>query len=81
MMPLLLRSRARDKLDGFTRLDRFVRRVEKQLQPKADFVAVVEHEKAISRSLGGRSVFDGRSGGTSRQLDMFPVGSSRNPVL
>jgi hypothetical protein len=47
-----------DKLDGFKRLDGLVRRVEAQYQPIADFDNAVQHERAISRSLEGRSVFD-----------------------
>lgn len=49
-----------DKLDGFKRLDRLVRRVEARYQPVADFDRALRHEHAISRSLGGRSVFDDR---------------------
>jgi hypothetical protein len=49
-----------EKLDGFRRLDRFVRAVEARLQPEANFEAVIAHEKAISPSLDGRSVFDDR---------------------
>ena len=55
------------KLDGFRRLERFVRAVETQLEPEANFAAVVAHENAISRSLNGRSVFDDRP----RQLSLF----------
>lgn len=47
-----------EKLDGFRRLDRFVRAVETELKPEADFDAIVAHEEAISSSLDGRSVFD-----------------------
>jgi hypothetical protein len=47
-----------EKMEGFGRLDRFVRNVEKQCAPEADFKAVVAHEHAISPSLDGRSVFD-----------------------
>ena len=47
-----------DKLDGFRRLDRFVRRVEDQLSPRAEFEALIKHEHKISPSLDGRSVFD-----------------------
>ena len=47
-----------EKLDGFRRLDGFVRMVEKRLKPKADFDALVRHENAISPSLNGRTVFD-----------------------
>ena len=36
----------------------FIRAVENQIQPEAEFDEVVAHEKAISRSLDGRSVFD-----------------------
>jgi hypothetical protein len=49
-----------EKKDGFARLDRFVRAVEKQARPEADFQAVIHHERAISPSLGGRTVFDHR---------------------
>ena len=47
-----------DKLDGFQRLDRFVRMVEKNLKPTVDFDALLRHENAISPSLNGRTVFD-----------------------
>jgi hypothetical protein len=47
-----------DKLDGFKRLDRFVRMVETKLAPEADFAALIRHEHQISPSLDGRSVFD-----------------------
>jgi hypothetical protein len=57
----------RDKLDGFRRLDRFVRAIETQLEPQADFDAVIRHEQAISPSLDGRSVFDRRP----KQLSLF----------
>jgi uncharacterized protein len=48
----------REKLDGFRRLERFVRAVETRAQPEANFDAVITHENAISPSLNGRSVFD-----------------------
>src|SRR4029079_16824392 len=38
-----------EKLEGFRRLERFVRGVEAQAQPDADFAGLVAHEKAISR--------------------------------
>jgi len=47
-----------DKLDGFQRLDRFVRMVEKNLKPTVDFDALLRHENAISPSLNGRTVLD-----------------------
>ncbi|HVY95152.1 MAG TPA: DUF763 domain-containing protein, partial [Bryobacteraceae bacterium] len=46
------------KTDGLRRLDRFVRQVENQIQPEADFDAAIAHEHRISKSLGGRTVFD-----------------------
>ena len=59
-----------EKVDGFKRLDRFTRAVEERYQPEANFDAVMEHEHAISPSLDGRSVFDGRKK-RSRQLSLF----------
>ena len=64
----------REKLDGFRRLEKFVRGVETNLKPEADFAAVVAHENRISRSLGGRSVFDdkpARRPGDRRQGSLF----------
>ena len=49
-----------DKIDGFRRLDRFVRVIEKRVQPEANLPELVRHENAISKSLDGRSVFDDR---------------------
>jgi uncharacterized protein len=58
------------KIEGFRRLDRFVRTVEERLQPEADLEAVIDHEMAISASLDGRSVFDDRQR-KKRQLSLF----------
>lgn len=57
----------RDKLDGFRRLEQFVKNVETDLEPQANFAAVVAHEKAISPALGGRTVFDDKP----QQLRLF----------
>jgi uncharacterized protein len=57
----------KDKLDGFRRLDKFVRTVETRLAPEADFEAVISHETEISPSLEGRSVFDNKP----RQRSLF----------
>jgi hypothetical protein len=57
-----------DKLDGFRRLDRFVRAVEERNAPEADFESAIQHEKAISRSLGGRSVLDDKPASRQRKL-------------
>src|ERR1700704_3971297 len=66
----------REKLDGFRRLERFVRTVETRLKPEADFDAIIAHEEAISPSLDGRSVFDDHPGrrffvGRSGQRSLF----------
>ncbi|MGZ9125491.1 MAG: DUF763 domain-containing protein [Candidatus Binatia bacterium] len=58
-----------DKLNGLRRLDTFVRAVESELEPHADFDAVVAHEKAISPALDGRSVFHDKA--KPRQLSLF----------
>jgi hypothetical protein len=47
-----------DKLEGFQRLEHFVRTIEHEFKPEADFNAAIAHEEAISPSLNGRSVFD-----------------------
>jgi hypothetical protein len=47
-----------DKSDGLRRLDGLVRKVERQFKPDADFDSLMAHERAISPSLGGRTVFD-----------------------
>jgi len=57
----------KDKIEGFRRLERFVRQVETRLEPEANFDAVIAHEEAISRSLDGRSVLDDKP----RQLALF----------
>jgi hypothetical protein len=59
-----------DKIDGMKRLDTFVRVVEQRYSPEADFHAVMRHEHAISKSLGGRSVFDDKPR-KKAQLSLF----------
>jgi hypothetical protein len=48
------------KLQGFARLDAFARRVEERLSPEADVDTAIAHERALSSSLGGRTVLDDR---------------------
>jgi uncharacterized protein len=63
-----------DKLEGFKRLDSFVRAIEKHCEPVADFPAIVAHEHAISPALDGRSVFDDRKNTRpiqQKQLSLF----------
>ena len=47
-----------EKVEGFKRLDRLTRAVERDRHPLADFTAALEHECRISPSVGGRTVFD-----------------------
>ena len=47
-----------EKVEGLKRLDRLTRRVEEKRQPVADFEKAMEYERANSRSLDGRTVFD-----------------------
>jgi hypothetical protein len=49
-----------EKLDGMSRLDAFVRGIERRRRPEADVEATIAHERATSRSLGGRTLLDDR---------------------
>jgi len=59
-----------DKLEGFRRLDGFVRAIERNVAPTADVQQVISHERKISKSLGGRTVFDDAKH-RRRQLNLF----------
>ena len=59
-----------DKLGGMARLDAFTRAIENRRAPEADVAATIAHERAISRSLGGRTVFDDRKP-RKGQLNLF----------
>ena len=65
----------REKLDGFHRLNRFVRTIETRLAPAANFDALIAHEKAISPSLDGRSVLDDKT------RDRYFVGKNGQQTL
>ena len=66
-----------DKLHGLSRLDAFARSIERDRLPEADVAGAIAHERAISPTLGGRTVFDDRSRSPNRvrprtgQLDLF----------
>jgi hypothetical protein len=73
-----------DKLDGFRRLDAFVRAVGERFRPQTDFDAALAHERRISPSLDGRTVHspapsrsrfvparDTKGAGGPQQLDLF----------
>jgi hypothetical protein len=49
-----------DKLQGMSRLDAFTRSIEEGRSPEADVAGAIAHERAISPSLGGRTVFNDR---------------------
>jgi hypothetical protein len=61
-----------EKLDGFRRLDRFVRTVETRLKPQAILDALIRHENAISPSLNGRTVMDNRRARASNPKQANP---------
>jgi uncharacterized protein len=66
-----------EKIDGFKRLDGLVRTVEQRNDPAANFERVVKHERSISRSLNGRSVFDDRKvKRPDKQLSLFAGNAS-----
>ncbi len=63
-----------EKVRGMQRLDQFVRSIEAGGTPEADFRTAVAHEREISASLDGRTVFDGpkkKAKRSSKQLDLF----------
>jgi hypothetical protein len=51
----------KEKLEGFRRLNTFVEQVERRVETRVDFDRLIAHEKAISPSLGGRTVMDDRT--------------------
>jgi hypothetical protein len=51
------------KIEGFRRLDRLTRAVEVKFEPLAEFSAALSRERAISKELGCRRVFDGKRHG------------------
>jgi hypothetical protein len=64
-----------DKLGGLARLDAFVRAVEARYRPRADFDAILAHERAISPALGGRSVSSPTLRAKTRALGQVPHGA------
>jgi hypothetical protein len=64
----------RDKRDGMKRLDGYVTAVRARCAPSASFDATLAHERAISASIGGRTVFDAlkpRRARAASQLSLF----------
>lgn len=74
----------KERSEGLARLHRFVMKVERELEPRANFEALIEHEHRISPQHGGRSVFgpEGNAAG-NRQRRLFddgpPSPSGRGP--
>lgn len=64
-----------EKLEGFRRLDRLTRSMEAEREPLADFGVAIAHERAISSSIGGRTVFTDKAGrkrsAQPAQLNLF----------
>jgi hypothetical protein len=69
-----------DGHSGFRRLDRLTRAVESKFEPLAEFAAPLSHERAISRELGGRTIFDDREAPRKAkgpaQFRLFPISTS-----
>ncbi len=57
-----------DRLDALKKLDLMIRHIENNYQPDADIEKLIEYERKISKSLGGRTVFDK---GKDVQLKLF----------
>ncbi len=57
-----------DRLNALKKLDGITRYIENNLEPDADIDKLIIHERKISRSLGGRTVFDK---GKDIQLELF----------
>ncbi|HSY33306.1 MAG TPA: DUF763 domain-containing protein [Verrucomicrobiae bacterium] len=73
-----------EKVEGFRRLERFVRNVEETYLPVAHFAEVVAYEHAISASLDGRTVFDDRKRmphGAPRAPERAPVAHEKQLSL
>ena len=64
-----------DKIDGLRKLDHLVQTMARRYQPSAHFDKVIEHERTMSASLGGRTVMDDRkprrSARRNEQLSLF----------
>jgi uncharacterized protein len=73
-----------EKVDGFRRLDGLTRAVERTYQPVANFERTLAHERAMSPSIGGRTVFEvsqrKKRPRTAAQLPLFD-GSPRQATL
>jgi len=63
------------KLEGLERLDTFTRKIEARRAPDADVEATIAHEREISASLGGRTVFDDQAPNKARR----PAGRRPTP--
>lgn len=57
-----------DRLDALKKLDTITRNIENTCEPDADIEKLIAHERKISKSLGGRTVFDD---GEDVQLKLF----------
>jgi hypothetical protein len=70
-----------EKLEGFARLDRFVRNIERTYSPTADVHAAIAQERKISRSLGGRTVFEDRARRSSTRKQAAPADGQQLPLF
>ena len=65
-------SGTRRKWPASRGLDRLTRTVEEERHPLANFDAVLEHERRISKSIDGRTVFDDRGSKNRRDNSLQP---------
>jgi len=68
-----------EKIDGFRRLDRFTRAVERRRNPRAAFEESLDHERLLSSSVGGRTVFDRSAGRDVRQREQLSFAFQSGP--
>jgi hypothetical protein len=63
-----------EKIDVFRRLDKLTRSVEQNRESVANFDHAIAHEHSISKSIGGRTVFDdsSRKNNSSRKKSLTP---------
>jgi hypothetical protein len=60
-----------EKIEGFARLEKFNRAIERRSVAEVDFTGAVKHEREISKELGGRIASSGRGRKDTEQLSLF----------
>ena len=70
-----------EKLDGMKRLDAFARGIERTRDPRADVDAAIAHERAISSTIGGRTVLDDRRARSAARARPAQAGATQLPLF